>query len=78
MNKVEVVCSYCKKTSVIQVTDEAMASWFQSGKSVAPEWDDERIWEVLKRTAICPDCVKEHPQEPGSHKIGCRCGKCKS
>ena len=74
----EVTCYYCKKTSEIQMTEEAMASWFQSGKTLAPEATDERIWELLESSAVCPDCAKEHPPSPGSHAIGCACGKCKS
>jgi hypothetical protein len=76
MTKVVVICYHCKKTSVIQMTPEAMASWFASGKKIAPEWTDATIWEVLKRSAVCPNCAKEHPPGEGSHKIGCSCGEC--
>ena len=78
MNKVEVTCHYCKKTSEIQMTPETMASWFSAGKRQAPEATDERIWELLKTTIVCPDCLKEHPPSTGSFAVGCACGTCKS
>jgi hypothetical protein len=74
--KIEVTCYHCKKTAEIQMTPEALASWFSRGKMEAPDATDERIWELLKTTVTCPDCVVDHPPSPDAHKIGCVCGEC--
>lgn len=74
--RVAVTCFHCKRTDEIQMTPEALASWFSEGKTISPDATDERIWEILKSSAVCPDCAEEHPPSPGSHRIGCPCGKC--
>jgi hypothetical protein len=73
---VKVTCCHCKETSNIQMTPDKMASWFAAGKREAPNGTDEQIWEALKNSVVCPDCVEEHPLSAGSFAIGCECGKC--
>jgi hypothetical protein len=74
--RVAVTCYYCKKTDEIRMTPGALSSWFNEGKMLAPDASDERVWELLKNSVTCPDCVKDHPPGPGAHAIGCECGKC--
>ncbi len=72
--KTEVTCSYCKTTAGIEITTDSLATWYARGEMLAPDASDERIWELLKSTVVCPDCVKEHSAEAGHRMpIGCQC-----